>query len=82
MNKNETNEIRMKESYENNSIIHITLIDGTWRNGVIISISKNYFVFQDRENKFEEAFFLHELKNIEPYITKEESGDENKVSHL
>jgi len=70
MNKNETNEIRMKEAHENNSIIHITLIDGTWRNGVIISISKNYFVFQDRENKFEEAFFFHELKNVKPYLKR------------
>ena len=76
MNKNENNEKRIKESYENNSIIHITLTNGTWRNGKVVLISERYFVFKDRENPQEEAFFFYELVKVEPFIKKEEVGND------
>lgn len=57
----------LKEVLNNNQVIHLKLKDNSWRNGKVVRIENNYFVFKDFKNK-EEGFFFHEVVKISPYI--------------
>lgn len=75
--KNETKE-ELKEVLNNNQVIHLKLKDNSWRNGKIVRIENNYFVFKDFKNK-EEGFFFHEVVRISPYIKN--SSDKGVVEN-
>lgn len=75
--KNETKE-ELKEVLNNNQVIHLKLKDNSWRNGKIVRIENNYFVFKDFKNK-EEGFFFHEVVRISPYI--KHSSDKGVVEN-
>ena len=57
----------LQESFKLKQKIHLKLKDGSWRNGKVIRIENNYFVFKDFKNK-EEGFFFLEIIKISPYI--------------
>ena len=50
--------------------VHLTLRDGSYRNGFVKNIYDDYFLFYDDVNGNEPIFFL-ELRNVEPYTKKE-----------
>ncbi|MFA6327641.1 MAG: hypothetical protein WCX15_02050 [Bacilli bacterium] len=66
----------LQESFKLKQKIHLKLKDGSWRNGKVIRIENNYFVFKDFKNK-EEGFFFLEIIKISPYIDleKKEEGE-------
>jgi len=51
--------------------LHISLKDGSWRNGFVFETSADFFIFEDNVNGKESIFFL-ELKEVHPYL--EEGG--------
>ena len=67
MNYEEMNRRRALAFYEEKLKVHITKIDGTFYNGQILKVNKDYFVIEDREDGPKIVFFF-ELKNpIEKY---------------
>ena len=46
--------------------LHITLSDGSWRNGYVEKISYDVFYFKDDKN-YSEPFFFLQVKNVEPF---------------
>jgi len=72
----------LQESFKLKQKIHLKLKDGSWRNGKVIRIENNYFVFKDFKNK-EEGFFFLEIIKISPYIPRSlnkegENADSNE----
>ena len=57
--------------------IHLVLNDGTWRNGFVVEINPNFFMFKDDKN-LEEPFFFLQIKNVEPF-TEDKKRVENEV---
>lgn len=61
------NEELIRLAFSKGIKIHITLEDGTWRNGFVIEVFGDVFDLEDKENGIE-AFFYIQLKNVEPYL--------------
>ena len=55
--------------FKNHLKTHLTLKDGSFRNGFIQEIRAGFFMFYDIVNGLEPIFFL-ELRKIKPYINK------------
>ena len=68
------NEELIFEALKSSTKIHITLKDGSWRNGFVTEIKADFFMFDDKENGIEPFFFL-QLKEIKPYIEEKEKED-------
>ena len=73
---------KLNEAFNSNTKLHLKLKNNTWRNGFIISIRTNFFIFKDDQNEEEESFFFLEVVDLNPYIKKEESGDGSKMSNM
>jgi hypothetical protein len=63
---NETNNEKIILSHKKGLKIHLSLKDKTWRNGIVIDIKPDFFMFLDEVSGEEPIFFL-ELHNVEPY---------------
>ena len=55
-------------------IVHVVKEDGTFYNGLILEISKEFFVIQDRVMGEQYVLFAELKRQIEPYRVEEE-GD-------
>ena len=65
------NEEKIKEAYSKQIEIHITLKDGSWRNGFVKKIHPDFFEFWDWINKENEPVFFMELHKVQPRIEEE-----------
>jgi len=70
MNNEKINEQLIRLAFSKGIKIHITLQDGTWRNGMVQSVEGDVFDLEDKENGVE-AFFYMQLKNVEPFTEGE-----------
>lgn len=59
----------ISEAFSKKLQIHISLKDGTWRNGFVKKIYADFFEFQDTENPIE-VFFYIQLRKVEPFIKR------------
>lgn len=57
--------------YTNKRIVHITNLNGSWKNGTITSISDDFFML-DELLEGEQPIFYIQIKSIEPYKEKKE----------
>ena len=48
---------------ERKTIVHVSLIDRPWINGLIIEVGKDFFLIKDRLNGYESLVLFHELKH-------------------
>lgn len=72
------NEYKRAEFFFNKKIIvHVIKTSGTFYNGLILEISKDFFIINDRVNGKQFVFFNELKKPIEPYINK--TGDKNGI---
>lgn len=51
---------------EEKNIVHLKLNNGTFYNGLLFEVSKNYLIIHDREDG-RKKIFLFEIKNISEY---------------
>lgn len=72
----ETNYNKILLGFENNLKLHIVLKNNQWRNGYVVELGADYFIFNDKKNGIEPIFFL-ELKKVEPFM-EEGRGDDKK----
>ncbi len=47
--------------------LHIKLTDGQWRNGYVVKVETDFFIFNDMLNGDEPTFFL-QLEKVEPFV--------------
>ena len=66
-NEKTQNEEKILLSFQKKIKIHLTLRDGSFRNGFVKELKSDFFMFDDTINGIEPIFFL-ELKNVEPYM--------------
>ena len=72
------NEYKRAEFFFNKKIIvHVIKTSGTFYNGLILEISKDFFIINDRVNGKQFVFFNELKKPIEPYTNK--TGDKNGI---
>jgi len=69
----ELNKEKIYNSYQSQLKIHLALKNKTWRNGFVKEIRAEFFMFEDRENGVEPIFFM-EVRDVKPYVTREEVG--------
>ena len=65
-----SNEQLIRLAFSKGIKIHITLKDGTWRNGFVRDVQGDVFDLEDKENGVE-AFFYIQLDKVEPYLEVE-----------
>jgi hypothetical protein len=56
--------------------INLKLTDGSWRNGIVNSVTPDFFLFIDNENKRLEPFFFLQVRGVDPF--SKEVKDEKK----
>ena len=76
MNNEKINEQLIRLAFSKNIRIHISLKDGTWRNGFVKEILGDTFELEDRENGIEPFFYI-QLMNVEPFTEVREKGVED-----
>lgn len=74
---NENEYKRAKFFFNKKTIIHVTKKSGTFYNGLILEISKEFFIINDRVNGKQFIFFNELKRPLEPYINK--TGDKNGI---
>ena len=75
--KNEIiNKKLIQTAYSKNIKVHIKLTDESWRNGFVLNITPDFFIFQDPVNGDESIFFLV-LDKVEPYLKRIKKEGEN-----
>ena len=47
--------------------LHITLRDSSWRNGFVIDLNSDFFMFDDTHNGKEPIFYI-EVSKVDPYV--------------
>lgn len=67
---NEINEKIIRDSYKDNTKLHLKLYNNSWRNGYIADVHDSFFTIIDKINGVENIFFA-EVKEVKPYIEKE-----------
>ena len=72
----ELNEEKINSALLNSTKLHLSLKDRSFRNGYVLEIKKDFFIFCDEINGKEPIFFL-ELRNVEPYIEDIKKRGEN-----
>jgi len=65
------NEEKIRKAFSEKIKLHISLKDGSWRNGSVLEISSEFFIFNDDVNGKEPIFFL-EIKDASPYMDGED----------
>ena len=67
--KHETisNEQLVRLAFSKGIKIHITLNDGSWRNGMVQEVTADFFMLEDKENGLEPFFYI-QLNNVEPFM--------------
>ena len=64
------NEQKIRESFSKNMELHLVKTNGEWRNGTILEVSADFFLFEDFVNG-KEAIFFSELVKVKPYMEDE-----------
>jgi len=68
------NEQLVRLAFSKNIKVHLTLTNNSWRNGNIIAVYPDFFLFKDIEN-LEEPFFYMQVRTIEPYLNLKKEKD-------
>lgn len=76
-NENDNEYKRAEFFFNKRTIVHIAKKSGIFFNGLILEISKDFFIINDRVNGKQFVFFNELKKPIEPYINK--TGDKNGI---
>ena len=65
-------EAKINSALKNSTKLHLNLKDRTFRNGYVIKLGADFFLFHDDVNGNEPIFFL-ELYNVEPVMEGKEN---------
>ena len=76
MREEDINEQKIRVAYSKQIEIHISLKDGSWRNGFVKELYPDFFLFWDWKDKENEPVFYMELSNVRPFIREEKRKDE------
>ena len=66
MNNEIINEQLIRLAFSKGIKIHISLKDGTWRNGFVKEVLGDVFELEDKENGVEPFFYI-QLVSVEPF---------------
>ena len=59
-------EEKIYSAFKNKTKVHLTLMDKTWRNGIVKQVLATWFMLEDEVNGEEPIFFL-EVHKVEPF---------------
>lgn len=65
------NEQLVRLAFSKQIKVHLTLKDGSWRNGFVTQTSADFFHFKDTKND-EEPFFYIQLVDVQPFTEPKE----------
>ena len=61
--------------FKSQQVVHITFKKGFWKRGVIVEVSSDFFMLNERKEGMQPVFFL-EIKDIMQY-NERKKGDDN-----